>query len=74
MQKALFGGFLLPRTLNVSILNYFKETRTELKHVTWPTVNQAVVYTIMVIAISIGVSLLLGFFDYLFSGFIQRFI
>ena len=47
--------------------NYIKETRGELKHVSWPTRRQAIVFTIIVILISIGLALYLGLFDYLFS-------
>jgi preprotein translocase subunit SecE len=51
----------------MSLSNYIKETRAELKHVSWPTRQQAIVYTVAVIVISIGLSLYLGLFDYLFS-------
>jgi preprotein translocase subunit SecE len=47
--------------------NYIKETRAELKHVSWPTRSQAIGFTIVVILISIGLSLWLGLFDYIFS-------
>lgn len=58
----------------MSFSNYLKETRSEMKHVTWPTVKQAVVYTAAVIVTSIAVALLLGLFDYLFSQLIQKII
>jgi len=51
----------------MKVADYIKETKTELKHVNWPTRKQAIVFTIVVIAVSIGVSLFLGFFDFLFS-------
>ena len=53
------------------MFNYFKETKAEMSHVTWPTTKQAVIYTILVIAVTILVAVLLGFFDHLFSQFIQ---
>ena len=40
--------------------NYFKEVRAEMRHVTWPTRNQAIVYTIVVIAVSIATAVYLG--------------
>ena len=49
------------------MLQYLKDTRGELRHVAWPTRVQTIIYTILVIAISILVSLYLGFFDYLFT-------
>lgn len=51
----------------MSITDYIKETRVELNHVSWPTRRQAIAFTLIVIGISIGVSLFLGVFDYLFS-------
>lgn len=54
--------------------NYISETRAELKHVRWPTRNTAVSFTVLVIAISIITALILGFFDYLFSLIIQKFV
>ncbi len=58
----------------MSIITYFKETRIEMKHVTWPTPKQAMVYAAIVIIASIFVALFLGFFDYLFSLLIQKLI
>jgi len=58
----------------MSILTYFKDTKTEMKHVTWPSVRQAFIYTGIVIAAAIIVSLVLGLFDYLFSLGIQKII
>ena len=51
----------------MAIIQYLKETRSELNHVAWPTRVQTIVYTILVIAISILVSLYLGLFDFLFT-------
>jgi preprotein translocase SecE subunit len=49
------------------ISNYLAETKEELKHVSWPTRRQTIIFTILVIAISVGVAAYLGLFDYLFS-------
>ena len=51
----------------MSFIQYLKDTRGELKHVAWPTRIQTIVYAILVIAISILLSLYLGFFDFLFT-------
>lgn len=53
--------------------NYIKETRGEMKHVSWPSRRQTIAYTILVIAISIVTAVYLGVFDYIFSGLIKRF-
>jgi preprotein translocase SecE subunit len=56
----------------MSIITYFKETKNEMKHVTWPSMRQAVIYTVAVVVVSVAVALLLGFFDYIFSEFIIK--
>ncbi|HUO50458.1 MAG TPA: preprotein translocase subunit SecE [Candidatus Paceibacterota bacterium] len=53
---------------------YFKDTRTELNHVAWPTQRQTVVYTILVVAISIGIAVYLGLFDYVFTVGLSRIV
>jgi preprotein translocase subunit SecE len=56
------------------IINYLKETRGELKHVAWPTRKQSMVFTILVIVISVLSAFYLGFFDYLFSLILEKFV
>lgn len=51
---------------------YFKDTRGELRHVAWPTQTQTIVYTILVAALSIGVALYLGLFDFIFTTALTR--
>jgi preprotein translocase SecE subunit len=53
---------------------YLKETQAELRHVAWPTRLQTIVYTVLVVAISVGISLYLGLFDYLFTSGMTRLI
>jgi preprotein translocase subunit SecE len=50
-----------------NLTKYFRDTAFELKQVTWPTQRQALLYTALVIAISIIVALFVGAFDFLFS-------
>lgn len=49
------------------LTQFISETRTEMKRVSWPTRKQTLNYTIVVIAISLVVALLLGAFDALFK-------
>jgi preprotein translocase subunit SecE len=51
---------------------YLKETQNELHHVAWPTREQTIIYTILVVAISLGLSLYLGLFDFLFTTGLTR--
>ena len=51
----------------MSLIQYIKDVRGEMRHVSWPTRKQAVIYTVLVIAISVAVALYLGALDLLFS-------
>ncbi|OGF72999.1 preprotein translocase subunit SecE [Candidatus Giovannonibacteria bacterium RIFCSPHIGHO2_02_43_13] len=57
-----------------NIVNYFKDTRVEMKKVNWPTRQQTIRYTIVVIAVSLGVAAILGAFDYIFASVLQLII
>ncbi len=50
-----------------NLIKYLKDTRAELTHVKWPTQQQTIMFTIAVILVSVGVSLYVSFFDFLFS-------
>lgn len=54
--------------------NYFKEVRAEMKHVAWPSRTQTIVYTVVVIGVSIATALYLGAWDYLFAALIKKLI
>jgi len=56
------------------LINYFKETKLELKHVNWPTKKVAMRLTMLVIGISFAVALYLGFFDMVFTYILNNFI
>ena len=56
------------------LFDYLRETRAEMRHVTWPTKQQAINYTIIVLAISIGTGLFLGLLDFVFAKALSRFI
>ena len=46
---------------------YIKEVREEMKHVTWPTRDQTIFYTIAVLIVSVAIAYYLGLFDALFT-------
>ncbi len=56
------------------LVNYLKDTRAEFRHVSWPTGRQAIVYSVLIIALSVVVSLFLGLFDFLFTWVLHWFI
>lgn len=53
---------------------FLKESRVELKKVTWPTREETIRYTIMVVIISGFVALFLGALDFLFQFLLNTFI
>ena len=55
-------------------INYVKDTRGELSHVSWPTRKQAIVFTAIVVVVSIITAIYLGFFDYVLSLILQKFV
>ncbi len=57
-----------------SFINYLKDTKAELKHISWPTKDQTIAYTLLVLAISLFVAVLLGAFDAVFKKALELFI
>lgn len=57
-----------------NLIQYLKDTRAELTHVSWPTQKQIITYTIVVIVLSSVVAAFLGFFDFVFSRGISMLI
>ncbi|MFW5884873.1 MAG: preprotein translocase subunit SecE [Patescibacteria group bacterium] len=55
-------------------INFLKEAKEELKKVNWPSREQTLKYTGVVIGVSLAVAIFLGLLDLLFSGAIERFI
>ena len=55
-------------------IEYLNDTRTELGHASWPTRRQAIVSTILVVAISILVGIFIGLFDFAFTKGLNWFI
>lgn len=49
------------------IVKYFKETRAELKKVSWPGRQEALNLTLIVVAFTIFMAALLGIIDYIFA-------
>ena len=56
------------------MLQYFKDVRAEMRHVSWPTRSQTIVYTAVVIVVSAATAVYLGVFDYIFTEGIRRII
>jgi len=56
------------------MLEYFKQVRAELRHVSWPSRRQTTVFTAVVIAVSLATAIYLGLLDYVFEAFLKRII
>ncbi len=54
------------------LLQYLKETRAELKEVVFPTSSQTIIYTILVIVISVLVAVSLGGIDIGLRALLER--
>lgn len=56
------------------IITFFKESRIELKKVTWPSREETVHYTMAVIVISAAVAMFLGGLDFVFQYVLNNFV
>jgi preprotein translocase subunit SecE len=54
--------------------DYIKDTKGEMKHVSWPSKKQAILFTAIVIIFSLVMAIFLGAFDLGFARLLQRFI
>jgi preprotein translocase subunit SecE len=58
------------------LVNYFKETRAELRKVHWPSQLEARTLTLVVVGVTVAMALLLGLldfsFDRLLNGIVNR--
>jgi preprotein translocase SecE subunit len=53
---------------------YFKDVRSELRHVAWPTRAQTVTYTVVVVGVSLAAAVYLGILDFAFVEGIRKLI
>ncbi|MBM3136063.1 MAG: preprotein translocase subunit SecE [Chloroflexi bacterium] len=49
------------------IVNYYQDTRAELKRVVWPTRREAVRLTLLVVAVTVALGIALGAVDLVFE-------
>lgn len=53
---------------------YLKEVRAELKKVNWPTKQETIKYTLVVIGVSLAVMIFLGGLDFFFTWLLDKFV
>jgi len=59
-----------PKPDNV-VVRYLKETRAELRKVSWPTRQQATNLTVIVLAVTVAMAIFLGTIDFIFAAIIK---
>ena len=55
-------------------ITYIKEVKGEMKHVSWPTRKQAIIFTLITIAIAIFTAVYLGALDFIFTRVLETFL
>jgi preprotein translocase subunit SecE len=53
---------------------FFKEVITEAKKVDWPTRQETLRYTIIVITISLSIAILLGLLDFIYQTLLKELV
>jgi preprotein translocase subunit SecE len=56
------------------IVKYFREARAEMRKVTWPTRQEALHLTGIVLAVTVAMSIMLWVLDILFTGVVSALI
>lgn len=54
------------------IISFLKEVKLEMRKVNWPTKDQTVKYTLIVVGMSTAVAAFLGGLDYVFSSILKE--
>jgi len=58
-------------TRELGIIRYLRETRAEMKKVTWPTREEALKLTYIVLGVTFAFAVFLGLLDWIFSQIFQ---
>lgn len=56
------------------LVQFVKEAKTELSKVNWPTKQQTMNYTLLVVGVSLAVAFFLGSLDFVFEYLLRTFI
>jgi preprotein translocase subunit SecE len=64
-QKAVLKNFSI--SMIQSIKNYFIGSYVEMKKVTWPTKQQTINYSLLVIGLSVGLAIFFAVLDFVFN-------
>ncbi|MDP3244805.1 MAG: preprotein translocase subunit SecE [bacterium] len=61
-------------TFTDKITNYFREAKTELKKVVWPSKKETIKHTALVIGISVSMGVFFAILDFVFSRGLEKII
>ncbi len=67
MAKSTVEGKTEKKAGQNRLVRYFRETYYELKRVSWPTRSEGLNLTVIVVAVTTFMSIVLGLIDYVFS-------
>lgn len=51
----------------MGLFKHLKETKDEFSHVNWPSRQQTITYTVIVLVVSLVIAYYLGLFDWIFA-------
>lgn len=57
-----------------AVLTFLREARVELSRVNWPSQQEIIRYTVLVIVISLLVAVFLGSLDFAFSFLVEKYL
>ena len=57
-----------------SVLTFLREAKVELSRVNWPSQQEIIRYTVLVITISLVVALFLGALDFTFGLLVEKYL
>lgn len=58
----------------MNLSKFFEETKTEFRHINWPSKKEGWRLTLIVIGFSLGLAAFLAFFDNIFLFLLKKFI
>jgi len=62
------------KNIPTKIITFLKEVRLEMKKVNWPTRQETLRYTLIVIGISVAVAAFLGTIDLILTTLLNKFV
>ncbi len=74
MSKTTAGQQVTTNKPDNAVVRYFKETRAEIRKVTWPTREEATNLTLIVLGVTVVMAAFLGAVDYVFAALIRLII